>query len=362
MTTIVPPTGPQPIPTTSGSPPVAVVQSPPPALARLPLGQLLQATVTSQTAKDVFQVQTPMGQLTLQTALVLPKGGALVLQMQSHSPFQFQINSLNGAAPPLAPKAAKPGTLTPQTMGTGSPTSASSATGTGQASAAPKMTAGSVLQATLMRPLTSPGGSGALQTPGSLTSSVTAPTGTPTGNTATTPVSSTSGATTGKPTATSPFTPAQASQAGAKMAGNPANPGMVKATPGTITQTSGYLPTGSQLSVKINNIQLPNPVASSSAPETTGTSKTPPSLMAGTTLRGTVTGSTPSGHPIVQTRAGVFSLTTQTVVPRGSVLTLDVVTPPTAPNIKPGMMPSLHETMFSSRKWPALEEVIQLVQ
>ena len=177
MTTITPPTAPQPPPAVAGAPPVVVVKSPPPALARLPVGQLLNATVSTQIAKDVFQVQTPMGQLSLQSSVALPKGGALVLQLLSHSPsVQFQISSLNGAAPPLSMKTGKltPGAAQTQNLAaTG--VSSSSKMATGASASAPKLTPGNVLQATLMRPLSQPSSGRALQTPGSLTSPATAP-------------------------------------------------------------------------------------------------------------------------------------------------------------------------------------------
>ena len=106
MNTITPTTSPLSLPSAPSAAPIAVVQGAPPALGRLAVGQLLEATVTSQTAKNTFQVQTPIGQFSLQSALSLPKGGALVMQLQSQSPFiQFQINSLNGAAPSLTTRA-----------------------------------------------------------------------------------------------------------------------------------------------------------------------------------------------------------------------------------------------------------------
>ena len=87
-------------PSTSGTAPVVVVQGAPPALRRFTVGQLLEATVTSQTAKNVFQVQTPIGKFMMQSPLNMPKGSTLILQLLSQSPLkQFQINSLNGVTP-----------------------------------------------------------------------------------------------------------------------------------------------------------------------------------------------------------------------------------------------------------------------
>lgn len=364
MTTITPPSAPQAPPAPTGTVPVAVVQSPPPALARLAVGQLLQATVTGQMSKDVFQVQTPLGQLSVQSNIALPKEGALVLQLQSLSPsVQFQINTVNGAIPPLAPKVARPAPLSGQTQGLGAASPGAAGKGVGQAAQGPKMTPGSVLQATLMRPLSQTNPGTGQQPLGRLSSPVSAATGLSAAKGQQAPVNVAkplSGASLtaapNQPAGKTPLPGASHGQTGAT------NPALAKGSPGKVSQSSGYLPTGSQLNVKIKTVQLPNPVANNSAPDAPSSAKTAPSLTPGTTLRGTVTGSTPSGHPIVQTRAGVFALTTQTVIPRGSVITLDVVSAPSAPPLKTGTLPTLHETMFSSRKWPALEEIFQVVQ
>jgi hypothetical protein len=350
MTTITPPTPTPPLPSTPGTAPVVVAQSPPAALARLPIGQLLDATVMTQTGKDVFQVKTPMGQLTLQSALTLPKGGALVLQLQSQSPFvQFQINSVNGATPALSLKSARPPQF--QTV----PTS-----GNAQAASAPKLAPGSVLQATLMRPLSQP-----LTTSGSLTSATSAATRVAAGKAGPDQIAASPTPPAGKPSvAPASATTKTAGQTGATQAQQSTNAihNPAKTATGMSSRGGAYLPTGSQLSVKINSVQLPNPVATSPTPTAGAKPGANPGLTTGTSLSGTVTGSTPSGHPIIQTRAGVFALTTQTIVPRGSTVTLDVVTPPAAPMTKAGIAPSLHESMFAARKWPALEEVIQVVQ
>lgn len=311
-------------------------------------------------------MQTPMGQLSLQSALALPKGGSLVLQLQSQSPFvQFQISSLNGSPPPLSARALKTPAASSPAQGSGSAAAATSSGATaGQAAAAsaPKLTPGNVLQATLMRPLSNPQGGGALQTPGHLTSAVTGtvemqanknmkgilPSQSPKSGI-------------GQPSVKSPVSGNVASTSGGRATAGAINPNVAKGAPSIASQASGYLPTGSQLSVKITGLQLPNPATTSPAP-TPATSTTGTGLAAGTSISGTVTGSTPSGHPIVQTKAGVFSLTTQTVVPRGSEVTLEVVNAPSPPLQKPGTPPPLHQTLFTSRQWPALEEIVQVIQ
>jgi len=348
MTTITPPTSPLPLPSTPGAAPVVVVQGAPPALARLAIGQLLEATVISQTAKNTFLVQTPMGQLSLQSALSLPKGGALVMQLQSQSPFvQFQINSLNGAAPPLAAKAGKGTAQTTQVPG-----SVTANTSQPQGALAPKLAAGNVLQATLMRPLSKAPGSAAQAPLGNLTSPVTAAAGLAAGKGPAVQPSGASAQASTKPSTA----PATAASTVMKNATGTHNLNAPKISSGSTPQASGYLPTGSQMNVKITAIQLPNPAAASTAPPSLNTNTTTPTLAAGTSLTGTITGSTPSGHPIVQTRAGVFALTTQTIVPRGSTISLDVVNTPLAPTTKTQGAPTLHNSLFTSRSWPALEQ------
>jgi hypothetical protein len=348
MTTITPPTSPQPLPSTPGAAPVVVVQRAPPALARLVIGQLLEATIISQTAKNTFQVQTPMGQLSLQSALSLPKGGALVMQLQSQSPFvQFQIDSLNGAAPPLTTKAGKGSPQTTQAQG-----NVTVSTSQAQGAPATKLATGNVLQATLMRPLSQAPGSAAQAPLGNLTSPVIAAAGLATGKGPSIQKSDAAMATSTKPSTA----PATATSTAVKNATGMHNLNAPKVASGSTPHAPGYLPTGSQMSVKITAIQLPNPAAASAAPASLNSNTTTPALSAGTSLKGTVTGSTPSGHPIVQTRAGVFALTTQTIVPRGSTISLDVVNAPLAPTNKGQGVPTLHESLFTSRKWPALEQ------
>ena len=354
MTTITPPTAPQPPPSTPSAAPVVVVQSPPAALTRLAIGQLLEATVITQTGKDVFQVQTPLGTLSLQSVMAMPKGSALVLQLQSQSPFfQFQVNSLNGKPPPHSLNKANSAPLASGTTERPTATTASQ----GQSTTVPKLTPGSVLQATVMRPLTQ-----ALSAPANATTPLTGA-----GSAATDAIKSSVATQAGTTPGLSKQAPMPAAAAGKHAAQsatpsqtNPTTaPATVKVPSGVLSKAAGYLPPGSQLSVKISSVQLPNPAAASTTPAAPAGPGASPTLSAGTSLSGSVTGSTPSGHAIVQTRAGVFALTTQTVVPRGSVVTLEVVNAPSPPVVKPDAATVLHESLFTSRKWPALEQMVQ---
>jgi hypothetical protein len=140
-------------------------------------------------------------------------------------------------------------------------------------------------------------------------------------------------------------------RAGQALAPSQANP----------TKTPGQLPIGSQLSVKLISSKLPNSAAASTTLATPTGPGASPTLSTGTTLSGSVTGSTPLSHPIVQTGAGVFALKTQTVVPLGSVVTFEVINAPSPPQLKPESATILHESLFAMRKWPALEQAIQVL-
>ena len=341
MTTITPPIAPQPLPSSPSVAPVVVVQSPPAALARLAIGQLLEVTVTTQTAKNIFQVQTPLGQLQIQTALPLPKGGVLVLQLQSQSPaIQFLINSLNGVAPPNVLKSGNAAALA-----SGIATRAvGKIPGHDQPAIIAKLPPGNVLQATVLRPMSQP--------PGQSTGVASAPAS---------PATSALKGAQGLAKQAAPQVPVTVKPTGPALPPVHNVSSVGKAASPLAAKSSGVLPPGSQLSVRITGVQLPNPTTTGTTPSAPTGPTTNQPLAPGTPLSGTVTGSTPAGHTIVQTRAGTFALATQSVVPRGSVITLEVVTAPSPLAIKPGDTTSLHESMFASRKWPALEQVIQVL-
>ena len=61
MSTIKPTTSTASLPSSPSTSTVATVQGTPPVLGRAAVGQVLEATIISQTAKNTFQVQTPLG-------------------------------------------------------------------------------------------------------------------------------------------------------------------------------------------------------------------------------------------------------------------------------------------------------------
>jgi hypothetical protein len=135
-----------------------------------------------------------------------------------------------------------------------------------------------------------------------------------------------------------------------------------KDTSVSTTKASGQLQVGSQINVRVTGIQLPNLVTASSASVMLNSKNTASTLSAGANLKGAVTGSTLLGHPIVQTGSGVFVLTSQTNIQRGTMISLDVVNAPTAPIKETQITPARHESLFRSRKWPALKQAFQALE
>ncbi|HER26180.1 MAG TPA: hypothetical protein ENI69_03635 [Rhodospirillales bacterium] len=116
------------------------------------------------------------------------------------------------------------------------------------------------------------------------------------------------------------------------------------------------------MSFKITRIAPPS-AAANTAPRPSGTPLAT-ALAGGNVLRGVITGTTASGHPVVQTPSGVFSLNAQSTAPRGSTLTLQVIEPPkfsrpvAATSIHPGQESA---SIFADRRWPPLQQAIQVL-
>ncbi|MBT3238844.1 MAG: hypothetical protein HOL37_02055 [Rhodospirillaceae bacterium] len=352
-------------------PPLAVVQNPPVAITQLSLGHVLEAALTAQVGKDLYTLKTPLGQLTVQTTLPLPKLSNLVLHLQSLTPqAQFVINSINGKPPE--------GTLRPTMAQAGQAGQTATANTASASPAAGPLTlnAGTTLQASLLRPLAQPAvaasqatGTVASQTlanaPGNTPGTSTGAGFTeglkqnitkglskgfgnlasrvlPAGNAAKTVTSS------GKTASTTAAKTAQASHS-AQAAGSTGN-----------AKGTQYLSSGTQFSIKIGKIVLPSATATDATPAAPKSATS--NLSIGRTLTGTVSGTTTTGHPIVQTNSGVFALKTPAALPRGSIITFDITTPPIQPKAEPGVHLGLgRENLFMSRKWPALEETVTTI-
>ena len=375
MSTITPPQPPQP-PTVTPSPaPVVVVPRPPVELARLALGSLLEASVLNSAGKDTFVLQTPIGQLSVQTAVALPKDAALILQVLSLSPVaQLQINTINGKTPAAALRAVPTAGQLPGTENLLRPDG--SPPGQIKAGTTPPLVTGALVKASLVRPLgvTAPVPSGAPAAPLNVPS-VTSPrasvpistTGTPSAGISKNSVPT---ATPGLKSGTLPGGPVGTplrggSERQALRATGPGTPQQgsspAPASGGTPGQASGpQFPTGTQVGFRITSISLPSSAASNiiSPPSSAGLS----ALGAGRIITGVITGTTASGHPVIQTEAGVFSLNAQSNAPRGSVITLQVTTAP-----RPALATSAHpgtdtSRIFTDRRWPPLEEALQVVR
>jgi len=359
MPTITPPPPPTTQATMPPPAPVIVVQNPPATITQLNIGHVLDAAIAAQVGKDMYTLKTPLGQLTVQTTLPLPKLAKLVLHLQSLTPqAQFIINTINGKAPPGSPR---PGAKATSQMQSASPGNATAQT-VPKTAGTVSLKAGTTLQASLLRPLAQPSTgraqAAAIAAASTLkTEAGTAPQTTVAeglqksivkgfGKLAARALSATQGA----KTAAAPGTAARVKTAGA----NPAN-----ASQATQTAAKGgnYLSAGSHFSVKIGKIVLPSAVATDATQ--------PPArpagggLAIGRTLTGIVTATTESGNPVLQTSSGVLALKTQVPLPRGSVVTLDITSTPVPPKTDPSFhLGGERKSLFLSRSWPALEESI----
>ncbi|MBL4693019.1 MAG: hypothetical protein JKY92_06785, partial [Magnetovibrio sp.] len=85
----------------------AVVVKAPPSLSTLPQGQALQATVTTTASGHQIQVQTPLGSITLQMGVAVPKGSVLTMVLTSLTPPLFQVAMVDGKPVPGALTAAQ---------------------------------------------------------------------------------------------------------------------------------------------------------------------------------------------------------------------------------------------------------------
>lgn len=135
MATVTPPPSNAPVPP-SGGPSLAsaVILNPPPALSSLQSGQTLSATLTAQVATGQVQVDTALGQLTLQTGLNIPRGAVLSLVLTAQHPRPtVQITAINGQP-------------------VGNAQAGQAATAQGTAPVAQPLTAGQTVTATLLRP------------------------------------------------------------------------------------------------------------------------------------------------------------------------------------------------------------------
>jgi len=369
MPTITPPPPPTTQATMPPPAPVVVVQNPPATITQLNIGHVLEAAIAAQVGKDLYTLKTPLGQLTVQTTLPLPKLANLVLHLQSLSPqAQFIINTINGETPAHA---LRPGT-TPaaQRQAAGSDNTvgrvgADGKAGIRQTAGAVPLKAGTTLQASLLRPTVQSTAvrsqaPGAAATTASKTDAGTGPQAAVADGLSKSIVKGFGKlaaralpAARAAKTASAPGTAAAGKSAGV----NPAN---ASQTAHTAAKGGNYLSAGSHFSVRIGKIVLPSAAATDASQATARPADS--GLAVGRTLTGTVTGTTTSGNPVVQTNSGVLALKTQAMLPRGSVVTLDITSTPVPPKADPAFhLGGGRESLFLSRSWPALEETVMTI-
>ncbi len=338
MSTVAPPIAPATPATAPGvvPQPTVVVPEAPPSLVQLATGTRLDAVVVGIESQGVYQLQTAHGTLSIQTAYPLPRDAVLVLLLQALNPqTRLLITSVNGMVPALAARGAGEGAPLP------GPATASATSPAPAGAVAPvNLTVGTTVTATLLRPPTS-----TLNLPGVSAPGFTAPAGFTAG------------------------TPAPGFQMPA--VGNPGTGGAIglpSAALATLAQATtaatGPVPgglvalqTGLQVPVAILSLE---PGVASTIP---GAPPMPPAtgtLATGQVLHGTVTGTTPLGHPLVQTAEGLFSLATRTLPPAGSTITLKVTgTPSMASTGRETLAPLPHAELLNARDWPLLDEALR---
>ena len=347
MPTVQPPPPPPPGSAVPQSNPAAAVAVKTPegvraALNQLNPGQSLQATQPPQATQSLppnqLQVQTTFGPITLQTALAVPKNAVLTLTLTTLSPQPaFLISEINGKPVPAAQAALKPATNGTQAVTPPTP---------------PALSKGDRVSATLVRPVQVSPQPAATPQPQAQTTSVQ-----PTQTTASTIAQPQTA------TAQPPSTTTGAAQTPVATTSTPAPPSTptsqaASQAPQTAPQApQTALPTGTRFTVSVMRVDTPSAVMSTPGPAASGI------LSQGTTLTGTVTGTTPQGQPIVQTPHATIALETRAPVTQGAKVVLKVDTAPVPPNTTDAAnklgRASPAQTMVQARAWSDLDEALK---
>ena len=360
MSSVTPP----PPPTAPAAPPApapsVVVPQPNVALLALEIGTKLEVKVAGTDGQGRVLIDTPVGQLAVQSNTPLPASGALQLQVQSlGSQVLLLITAIHGKVPAatlrsltglIPPALTGPGSALgqaargAQAAAGGTQQAGTQSGGVGQApgaSAAPiQLTAGTTLRATLLKP--------ASVLPGAAGVSATPATG---GNAAA--AAGTSGATTAAGHVGRIAALANAARSLATAAGLTRGGGGLPA--GAASTAATTLPAGANFTVRVLGLQPaaqsgPAPIAQSTAP-----------LSPGLQLSGTVTSGSSGGQTVVNTHAGPISLATQAQLPAGTRVTLEVVELP-KPHIaaeQAMLSRRIGEGILQSHQWPALDDAVE---
>lgn len=354
MQTVQPPPPPPPATTAVAqpNPAVAPAVNAPPTLVQMMPGQTLQATQSSQTAQALpanqIQVQTTLGPMTLQIAMPVPKDAVLTLTLITLSPQPaFLISELNGKPVPAAQGALKNDAV----LGPAQPA---------KAHPPQPLTQGARVNATLVRPaISTPSAATQIQPHANGQTAQPAPQATPApvqpGGTvqAAPPQVPT-------PSASSPTIPSQVSTPATNAAtpttqsSTPASaPATPQAAPASNTSPQVILPSGTRITLSIVRLDPPNAALSTPTPPATG------GLTQGTTLTGTITGTTPQGQPIVQTPTATFAINAQSSLSIGTNVVFKLETAPLLPqasiNTQLGRTGPA-DTLVQARAWSDLDD------
>ena len=344
MNTIRPTTSIPSVPSSTSTAQFATVQGVSPVLNRIAVGQIIEATIISQTAPNTFQVRTALGKFLLQSTLILPKGGTLILQLSSQTPFmQFQVNSVNGKNPLLKTKEED-----------------LVKTNTSQKKWSPstKLAVGKVLLATMVDHHSDPK---------QKFSQVSKGTSYPSASN--NMISSEDKSTTIAKVRSFEDKSVKSSIINEPKISNVINDlkklhvlGSQKNTTASTLKTQHNLLIGNKLNVKVIAIQQPDPTGADDTQTFLNNKKTISALSIGTNLKGTISGTTSTGQPIVQTKAGIFTLDTKTMIPLGSIISLEVTSAPSSSiNETQDSLP-VYEDFYRTQNWSALEQALQALE
>lgn len=345
MSTVAPPPPPS-LPTVPlPSLPTVTVAAPPPALLAAQLNAKLEGQVLAQLGQGQFQVQTPLGLLTVQSSLALPRDALLTLVVQALAPqVRLQIATIDERPAALALRGAV----------LDGPTHPAAAPRPIVSQPTVTLTAGSESIATVLRP--PPGALGRLDavaqgSPVGTQSTPPAPGAPPTGPMGSPAVAGAPALPGGIPSGPAPSIPG--ANAGGTVAPAPAAAPPASGNAPSPPATPDFPRPGTEFPVRLVSVRPPVEGAAPDIPRPGAAPLTPGATFAAVVLRGAPTGATVLATPI-----GELSLPLRGALSPGSQVTLEVTGPVTnAPSAAPP--PATADSMILARSWPALDEAVR---
>ncbi len=130
------------------------------------------------------------------------------------------------------------------------------------------------------------------------------------------------------------------------------------------TGPSTALPPGSQLAVRVTAVHSPAAGSSGVVLPPSGSPAGSPALTAGQILSGAVMTATPGAPPLLGTPLGALGLDAISALPRGSIVTLEMIEPLALPPPASGTAgtPALPHPNAAFAEWPALEAALDALQ